>query len=68
VEDEVRRLRRRVAEGESLPADEVAAVRDRLREMQLSTEEWNAIRRLIYRLQLERARAAAPEDALEPIR
>lgn len=53
IEDEVRAARQAIRDGEEVDPELVDELRDRLRQMQLSTEEWNAVRRLLYRLQIQ---------------
>jgi hypothetical protein len=57
VEDRIEELRDNVHNGGSVNDDEIDRLRRRLRDVELSTEEWNAIRRLLYRLEVERLRA-----------
>jgi hypothetical protein len=54
VEDEIVRLRDRLGSGEAVSEDDVDRLREALRELQLAPEEWNALRRLLYRLEIER--------------
>jgi hypothetical protein len=62
LEDRVRTLRRRLEEDGEPPAEEeITELCDRLRTMALESEEWNAIRRQLYKLECAclRARSGA---------
>lgn len=58
IEDEIREARRRLRDGGSVDPATIERLRDELRDTELSTEEWNSVRRLLYRLELERMAAA----------
>jgi hypothetical protein len=53
LEDRIRALRDRLEAGEHVDPAEVEALSDELRDLLLSPEEWNAVRRLLYRLELD---------------
>jgi hypothetical protein len=53
IEDEIRAARRALREGEEVDEDTPQRLEDELRHACLSTEEWNAVRRMLYRLELE---------------
>jgi hypothetical protein len=57
IEDRIHGLWEQLREGEKVEAGEVDEIRHALHHISLSTEEWNAIRRLLYRVELEAARS-----------
>lgn len=66
VEDRMRDCRQRLEDGEDVDPDEVADLVEQMRGLGLDKEEWDALRRNLYRLErdiyrqhLERARARA---------
>jgi hypothetical protein len=63
VEDRIRDARARLERGERVDPAEISELCDDLRDLELSTEEWNAIRRLLYRLELDCQRAGSRSEA-----
>jgi hypothetical protein len=61
IEKRIRELRKRLNEGDEVEPEEITAVCDDLRDMELSPEEWNAIRRMLYRLEVDCYRARTEE-------
>lgn len=57
LEDRIRDARHRLQGGQPVEPDEIVVLCEDLRDLELSTEEWNAIRRLLYRLELDCQRA-----------
>jgi hypothetical protein len=53
LEDRIRDAQRRLADGDDVPVDEIASMVDELRELSLESEEWNAIRRQLYGLEID---------------
>ena len=56
IEDDARDQRARIRDGEPVDADELDQLVRRLAELQLDQEPWDALRRLLYRLELENLR------------
>lgn len=65
IEDEIKEARRALREGERVDEDTPERLEDELRHACLSSEEWNAIRRMLYRLELELIAVRAEAD--EPV-
>lgn len=62
VEDRIRAAQRALAHGEDLDPRLFTELCDELRELALSTEEWNAIRRQIYTVERDYYRAQLARD------
>lgn len=69
LEDRLRQLRDRLDDGGVFEREEVEQLEDDLRELELEQEEWNAVRRSIYRLDrdLALARLEQVADDDEPV-
>jgi hypothetical protein len=65
LEDRIRQARQRLDDGELLERSETDTLVDDLSELALGKEEWNAVRRLVYRLErdAEAKRADAAQEA-----
>jgi hypothetical protein len=53
LEDRIRELRDRLDNGDPVDPEEVRELSGQLKSLELSLEEWNSIRRLLYRLEIE---------------
>jgi hypothetical protein len=53
IEDRIRSLRDRLEAGDEVDSAEVKELSGELRDLLLSPEEWNAVRRLLYRLEID---------------
>lgn len=58
-EDRIHALWQQLQDGEKVDAGEIDEIRAALHRIALSTEEWNSIRRLLYRVELKAAREGA---------
>jgi hypothetical protein len=59
LEDRIRELRQQLEDGEVVDPDDVVELCEELATLQLDQEEWNAVRRNLYRLERDAVRANA---------
>ncbi|RNA70460.1 hypothetical protein [Alteribacter keqinensis] len=53
MEDDIRELKRKFDDGEEVTSESITEISDRLRNTPLTNEDWNAVRRQIYKLERE---------------
>lgn len=68
LEDRIAECQLRLERGEQVAVDEIRSLADELSKLALSEEEWNAIRRQIYRLERDHYRLRVEGEADELVR
>jgi hypothetical protein len=66
LEDRMRQARRRLEDGDRVELDEVEQLAEDLAGLELDKEEWNNVRRNLYRLERDTCRALLDEPTLQP--